>query len=111
MKLRMYNFCKTTELYELEIDEHYAESLTSHFKSIAVHPELIPTITVEMIAQAWHGDEEEELNFEAKGYNDSTYVTNLYDEIRDCMGEDVWDEYVETVDSETYDTDYDLIDD
>jgi len=111
MKLRMYNYCRVTELYELEIDEQYAKSLTDHFKSIAVHPEQIPTITVEMIKEAWRGEEPEELNFEAKGYNDSAYTTNLYEEIRDCVCDNVWSGYVEVIDGESVDTDYELIDD
>lgn len=110
MKLKRYNYCNVTEYYELDITEDYLLDLTEHLKKHTVNPECIPKITKKMIRDAYYGsfDPDTTFDLEFKMWNDDIHREEFYSYLKETIMEDLWDNYVEVTDSESYDNDVEL---
>lgn len=108
MKLKKWNYCYVTEYYELEITDEYLKSLTAHLKANAVNPDEIPEITKTFTKEAYYGEWEDDITVTFKSWNNNTYEASLYDHVRDILNEDLWHNFRDTVDNESYDDDTEL---
>ena len=107
MKLKMYNDCAVTELYVLDITPEYCKSIENYLKSRAINPNDVPEITEEIVSKAYNNTDE---TLEIKcGRDDREYTEELYQFIRDCLYDDIWDNFYEDVGSESYGQEWELV--
>lgn len=112
MKLKQYNYCNVTEYYELDITEDYLLDLTEYLKKHVVNPECVPKITKKMIKDAYYGsfDSDAAFDLEFKTWKDEIRKVDFYGYLKDTTMEDLWDNYAEVINSDSYDNECELED-
>lgn len=116
MKIKRWQYCNATEYYELDITDETLKEYKELLQKYAVNPEIVPDITYDMIKDAMNGDYAEEDNIvihcKRTHYDGSPweYDEYLYDWLRDIVNENVWDSYIEQVDSDSYDDETEIED-
>lgn len=109
MKVVRRAWVRCVETYELELTDEYVQNLNKYLQERCT--ETLPELTAEDIVDMVNYDDN---LFAQKGYNwrnpygkdNSTYLQELGDYVRDIVNEDLWDceynsEYIDTDDWET----------
>lgn len=100
MKIVRTEHIRVTREYILEVTPQLLDEITELLKDDASNPDDLPTITEDYIRDAMDYNDTDEKNIE---YENSTYILNLFDTLRDCLDDYIWAANCEDVD---YETDY-----
>lgn len=105
MKIVRTEYIRVTREYALEITPQLLNDITESLKDHASNPDGIPTITENYIRDAMNYNDIDEKNIEIvyNGYDNSTYTVDLFDALRDCLDDFIWEANCENVDYETDD--------
>lgn len=107
MKIRRYADIRSTNLYELEINDEYVASINDSIKQRYVEDPNWKDLTKESLYEAYVDEYSDIGSYELTityGLNrDMSYKTTVHEYVRDCIEEDLWDNYIDTIGSETYD--------
>lgn len=112
MIIRRYAYVRSTEIYEVQIDQDYVDSITEQIRKRLPEGDTFEALTVEEVNAAWTDTDEfsrnteivrqkcNKYNVETKEYETYFYPSELGDMLREWISEDLWDSHTDMYDSE-----------
>lgn len=105
MKIVRTEQIRITREYTLEVTPQLLDEITESLKEDASNPDNLPTITEDHIKDAMDYNDTDEKNIEIvfNGYENSTYIVDLFDALRDCLDDYIWETNCKDLDYKTED--------
>jgi len=109
MRIERYAYENCTAKYALELDEELVQGYNDALRDLYNLPEDFVELTLQDIVAIYKNEpcRSDEV-IVSKNYGDQYALCDI---VRDWLNDGVWDNYIETVDGDTYDWDDELIED
>jgi len=107
MKIFRDAYCSTVERYELNVNDAYIAELNKALAQSIVGT--VPVVTVDTVKKVMDCafEDEENVSVEVKSWRydteGHTYKSYLFEMLEDWINEDLWDSFMDTMDSQTND--------